>query len=64
MCVCIHVCVHVFMCVFICMYVFSCVLVRCTLVEATAGMMFLTTPCVNRYVSPLIPNSSARSVAF
>ena len=29
-------------------------------VEAIAGMMFLTTPCVNEYVTPSILNSFAR----
>ena len=30
------------------------------LVEAIAGMMFLTTPCVREYVTPIILNSFAR----
>jgi hypothetical protein len=30
------------------------------LVEAIAGMMFLTTPCVREYVTPVILNSFAR----
>jgi len=33
-------------------------------VEATAGMMFFTTPIVSMYVTPLILNSSARALAF
>ena len=32
-------------------------------VEATAGMMFLIKPSVRKYVTPSIPNSSARAVA-
>ena len=33
------------------------------LVEAMAGMMFFTTPCVSESVNPWIPNSPARRVA-
>lgn len=33
-------------------------------VEATAGMIFLTTPCTSLYVSPVILNCKARSADF
>lgn len=33
------------------------------LVDATLGMILLTTPCVSRYVTPLMPYSVARADA-